>query len=226
MPDPQNWPSDVAHIPTLRLARDFSPALIPLISSAPGGKYAPQPTQHPSCVMIKRIAQFGHPANGQCGLFAKRKIAGGEMIIPYLGVVHASFQPSEELLAARDGVTVPGSAEASVTPIPPPNDHEHETSDYDLSLLRLSASDIRNPFPGYHVSIGVDAAKLGNAARMVNDYRGIPGVTAPNAEFRQGRGPGGELRMEVWSLKCGVDKGQEVLVSYGKGWWSARKGAG
>jgi hypothetical protein len=171
--------------------------------------------------MIKRISQPGHPANGQCGLFAKRKIAGGELIIPYLGVVHASFLAAE-LQAGDTSASVSG--DGASRPVPPANSYQHEDSDYDLSLLRLSASETRNPFPGYHISIGVNAAKMGNAARMVNDYRGIPGVVAPNAEFRQGRGAGGELRMEVWSLKCGVEKGQEVLVSYGKGWWSARKG--
>jgi hypothetical protein len=40
---------------------------------------------------------------------------------------------------------------------------------------------------------------MGNAARFVNDYRGIGG--APNAEFKLGRGEGGELRMEIWALK-------------------------
>lgn len=97
---------------------------------------------------------------------------------------------------------------------------DHTESDYDLSLLRISAADSRNPFPEYHLSIGVDAAVSGNAARFVNDYRGIG--SAPNAEFRLGTGEGGELRMEIWSLKCGIAKGDEILVSYGKSWWGAR----
>ena len=214
MTQPPNWPSNVTYVTTPRLARDFPSALVPLISTAPNGKLHPQPTLHPSSVMIKRIAQLGHPANGQCGLFAKRKISGGELIIPYLGVIHASFLATVDIRS-----TDPDDEDRKR---PPLNNPGHDASDYDLSLLRVSASDPRNPYPGYHVSIGVDAAKMGNAARMVNDYRGIPGVAAPNAEFRQGRGAGGELRMEVWSLKCGMEKGQEVLVSYGKGWWSAR----
>jgi hypothetical protein len=63
---------------------------------------------------------------------------------------------------------------------------------------------------------------MGNAGRFVNDFRGIG--TASNAEFKLGRGEGGELRMEIWALKGkGVGKGEEVLVSYGKSWWGARK---
>ena len=121
-------------------------------------------------------------------------------------MIHASFTPAENY-------------EGTQIQLPP--DDEHKDSDYDLSLLRLSASDPRNPFPGLHVSIGVDAAQCGNAARFVNDYRGIG--SAPNAEFRQGKGEGGELRMELWSLKGGIPKGEEILVSYGKGWWGARR---
>jgi hypothetical protein len=134
---------------------------------------------------------------------------GGEMLIPYLGVIHASFTPSDDL----DPAATPPSAVKVAD--------EHSESDYDLSLLRVSASEVKNPFPGYHISIGVDAAKCGNAARFVNDYRGIG--TAPNAEFRVGQGENGELRMEIWALKNGIGKGEEVLVSYGKGWWGARK---
>lgn len=122
------------------------------------------------------------------------------MVIPYLGIIHADVV-SEDAEEVR-------------------KDSAHAESDYDLSLLRLSASDVRNPLPG-HVSIGVDAASAGNAARFVNDYRGV--AARPNAEFRIGRGEAGELRMEVWALKGGIAKGDEVLVSYGKGWWGARK---
>jgi hypothetical protein len=93
-------------------------------------------------------------------------------------------------------------------------------SDYDLSLCRLpSPSAVEGV-----LSIGIDAAKMGNEARFINDYRGVQGVERPNAEFRELREGGtGELRMSVWSLSEGIKKGEEILVSYGKGWWSSRK---
>lgn len=130
------------------------------------------------------------------------------MIIPYLGVIHHTFIPVNPDPTAQ---------------IQTENPESESESDYDLSLLRLSHADPRNPYPEsqYHISIGVDAAKMGNAARFVNDFRGIG--CAANAEFRVGRGEGGELRMEIWALKGGVGKGEEVLVSYGKSWWGARK---
>ncbi|KAF1835060.1 hypothetical protein BDW02DRAFT_313189 [Decorospora gaudefroyi] len=101
--------------------------------------------------------------------------------------------------------------------------HDHtdtdQTSDYDLSLDR-------------ELGIGVDASKMGNEARYVNDYRGIS--TAPNAEFRDihvdiGSGVV-EKTVGVFVLNAGksgkrakgIGRGQEILVSYGKGFWTER----
>jgi hypothetical protein len=95
----------------------------------------------------------------------------------------------------------------------------NESSDYDLSLDREHG-------------IGVDASMMGNEARFVNDYRGIGG--APSAEFRDifvdlGNGKV-EKRIGVFVLSAGksgkrakgISKGQEILISYGKGFWAAR----
>jgi hypothetical protein len=97
-----------------------------------------------------------------------------------------------------------------------------QASDYDLSLDR-------------ELGIGVDASKMGNEARFINDYRGVS--TAPNAEFRDifvdvGAGKV-EKRVAVFVLSAGksgkrskgIGRGQEILVSYGKGFWSERQSA-
>jgi hypothetical protein len=94
-----------------------------------------------------------------------------------------------------------------------------EASDYDLSLDR-------------DFGVGVDASKMGNEARFINDYRGV--ADAPSAEFRDifvdiGRGKV-EKRIGVFVLSAGksgkrakgIPKGQEILASYGKGFWAAR----
>lgn len=95
-----------------------------------------------------------------------------------------------------------------------------ETSDYDLSLDRESG-------------IGVDASKMGNEARFINDYRGIS--SGPNAEFRDILVDVGfgilERRMGVFVLSAGksgkrskgISRGDEILISYGKGFWSGRQ---
>ena len=84
-------------------------------------------------------------------------------------------------------------------------------SDYDVSLYRFS---------GNGENIGVDASRMGNEARFVNDYRGIR--PKPNAGFADWRTTGGDLRIGIWSLVEGIRKGDEIVVSYGKGWWTAR----
>lgn len=97
-----------------------------------------------------------------------------------------------------------------------------ETSDYDLSLDR-------------ELGIGVDATRFGNEARFINDYRGVS--TAPNAEFRDAFVDIGKGKVEkcvgVFVLSAGksgkrakgVGRGQEILVSYGKGFWTERQAA-
>lgn len=63
---------------------------------------------------------------------------------------------------------------------------------------------------------------MGNEARFINDYRGA--ATKPNAVFVDERSVAGELQMTVWSCDQEIKKGDEILVSYGKGWWMARSG--
>lgn len=93
-------------------------------------------------------------------------------------------------------------------------------SDFDLSLDR-------------ELGIAVDASKMGNEARFINDFRGV--AVSPNAEFRDiwvGIGKGlFEKRMAAYVLPAGksgkrakgIAKGEEILVSYGKGFWMERE---
>lgn len=96
-----------------------------------------------------------------------------------------------------------------------------QSSNYDLSLDR-------------EVGISVDATHMGTEARFINDYRGVR-VAGPNAEFRDvwidfGHGQG-ERGIGVFVLsagksgkrKEGIKKGEEIVVSYGKGFWEQRQ---
>lgn len=83
-------------------------------------------------------------------------------------------------------------------------------SEYDLSLCRLPEG----------VSVGIDASKMGNQARFVNDYRGV--ARQANAVFVDGQTSSGEFCMSVWSFNREIKKGEEILVSYGKSWWQSR----
>ncbi|THH09869.1 hypothetical protein EW145_g1712 [Phellinidium pouzarii] len=135
-----------------------------------------------SPVVIRRIGDLAHPAVGQMGLFASKKILSRTLIIDYLGEAHAD---------------------------------ERLDSDYDLSLHRAQ------PEEGVYISVGIDATRMGNEARFINDYRGVR--TKPNAIFKERRTLSGELRMSVWSDSETIKKGDEILVSYGKSWWQTRQ---
>jgi len=67
----------------------------------------------------------------------------------------------------------------------------------------------------------VDASRKGNEAPFVNNFRGIK--SKPNAIFRQGLDHRGWLQMSILSGSLPIKKGEEILVSYGKGWWKARQ---
>jgi SET domain-containing protein len=95
------------------------------------------------------------------------------------------------------------------------------SSDYDLAFLDRDAS------------LAIDGASMGNEARFINDYHGIR--DGPNAVFEEYyvkvKGAKGkemwEARMGVWvnPLSSGIAKGEEICLSYGKGYWRARLAA-
>lgn len=91
---------------------------------------------------------------------------------------------------------------------------DQKESDYDLWLER-------------GLDVAVDAAREGNEGRYVNDYRGVR--ERANAEFRTVWCERfGELCVGVWVVggkkgKGGIRKGEEICVSYGKGFWEERK---
>ena len=134
------------------------------------------PTSRSRILVICPIESHAHPAVGQYGLFAAKKIPPRTFLLDYLGEVHC----------------------------------EERASDYDLSLYRSNEG----------TNIGIDARFMGNEARFINDFRGIS--DRPNAFFVDRRTDSGELRMSVWSGKEGIKKGSEVVVTYGKSWWSSR----
>jgi hypothetical protein len=95
-----------------------------------------------------------------------------------------------------------------------------QASDYDMCLDR-------------DLGIGVDASIMGNEARFINDFRGVS--AAPNAEFRDimvhTSNNRAEKRVGVFVLSAGksgkrtkgINRGQEILVSYGKGFCAQRQ---
>ncbi|KAL2147310.1 hypothetical protein VTI28DRAFT_10300 [Corynascus sepedonium] len=214
-PLPVNWPS---HIPYLARPA-YSPYLAPTHLQALRTRPADASDQLPEIprhlkpgpcpsVRITPITDPNHPAHGQAGLFAARDLAPGELILPYLGEVHIGTPPF--------GLP-PRAADDDAR-------YDYGGSDYDLWLDR-------------DADLAVDAARMGNEARFVNDYRGVPGRGGKkaNAEFRVAWDPRtGERCMAVFVLTAGkratgrartvgIARGEEILVSYGRGFWQGRR---
>ncbi|KAI6031971.1 hypothetical protein BKA83DRAFT_46882 [Pisolithus microcarpus] len=178
MARPSSWPSDVQYITSPRYHASVPTVTQLFLTDGVRLTNHPAPpkpfngTTSTVYVRIRSISDASHPARGQFGLFAVRKIPPKTHIIDYIGEVHCQ---------------------------------DRLDSNYDLSLT----------------SVGIDASKMGNEARFVNDYRGIR--CKPNAIFVEYRTAMGELRMSVRSSSDPIQKGDEILVSYGKSWWRFRE---
>ena len=127
-----------------------------------------------------RVTEEGHPALGEHGLFAARKLAPGERCVDYLGLVTL-------------------------------NGNESETSDYSATF-------------GDEHELALDAATVGNEARMCNDYRGTG--RRPNAVFDQYRDAAGDLKLAIFVGPKPVAKGEELLRRTGKGSGAPRRRLG
>lgn len=201
---PKNWSSNVSYLTAPLHSKTLNLFHISSLRTRPkDAQDIPPNTPKGPCQLVKiaPISTPSHPANGQSGLFATKDLKPGTFILQYLGEVHASSSAS----ASSSNST--------------PNIDPHANSDYDLSLDREHG-------------IGIDADKSGNEARFINDYRGI--ADKPNAEFKEIWDERKKERgMGVWVLeegksgkRKGIRKGEEILVSYGRGFWGARKGKG
>ncbi|KAL2149334.1 hypothetical protein VTH82DRAFT_8682 [Thermothelomyces myriococcoides] len=246
-PLPENWPSHIPYLTRSAYSPFLSPAHLRALHTRPADASDPLPeiprqlkTGPCPSVRIIPITDPNHPAYGQAGLFATRDLAPGELILPYFGEVHIGTPPFGRLSSADSSSRRGGGDDGKDDT---DDGYDYAQSDYDLWLDR-------------DADLAVDAARMGNEARFVNDYRGVPDrggnfITnnckeqkkeknklkkRPNAEFRAAWDPRtGERCMAVFVLPAGkratgrartvgIARGEEILVSYGKGFWQERRG--
>ncbi|KAK3503965.1 hypothetical protein B0T13DRAFT_445250 [Neurospora crassa] len=243
---PLNWPSNLPYL----TAPLFSPLLTPSHYSAlrtrpPANSIEPLDELPADYVagpckkaVILPITDKRHPACGQAGLFAARDLKPGELVVRYLGEIHPGgeewggrlvFPPSEEGEEEKeegdeDGKTDKVKQLAKEEKEEEQVKYNYKQSDYDLWL-------------DHALDLAIDAARCGNEARFVNDYRGVPNpafplgykpqskkeelfMKRPNAEFKVVWDPQRQERaMAVYVLPAGkkaVGRAREVGVARGE----------
>ena len=192
---PRNWPKEITYLTTLHIPAPLTPTVL-RISSSSG---AP-PLQLP----IVRQPHSPSPLVRITPITLRSHPANGQH-----GLLATKPLPPDTLILLYLGVLHPSST-------------TDPDSNYDLSVDR-------------DLDLSIDASRSGNEARFINDYRGIR-PDGPNAEFRdclvESRPRIWERRIGVFVLGAGkaggkrakgIAKGEEIVVSYGKGFWNARK---
>jgi hypothetical protein len=194
---PPSWPPGITYLTRSRLSPTFNKRHLPLLHSSSASSPNKPPSKHPQTqpfpkdlIKIKKITAEGHPAKGQLGLVALKKIDPKVRVIHYTGIYHT---------------------------------RPHPESDYDLSVVRVTSDEEpkEGEESGETIDIALDAARMGGAGRLINDYRGI--ASRPNCQFVDVVDENGWKGMEVWTLGAGVSKGEELLVSYGRNFWAGRR---
>lgn len=200
---PTNWPSNVNYttrniysksIPSDILQNLTGKSTVSQANST--SAFPPQTAKHVANVggvKIRLITNKSHPACGQYGLFAARKLKPKAHVLDYMGVVHTDQEADPD-------------------------------SDYDITLDGGAITMVKNLETGEEkeerMPISIDAWKWGNEGRMVNDYRGIG--DKPNVQFDE-HIVQGEQRIGIFVMDKEIQKGEELLVSYGKGMFNKKK---
>jgi hypothetical protein len=175
LPKPKNWPASLPYLPRPLYESSISQEILSQLHKAPASSSPDAssvipatklPAMPNSAVEIIAVTKSTHPAYGQHGLFAAQDLSPGEMICLYTGLVYTS--PPADISGA-------GNKSEQTNP--------HADSDYDLSLCR-------------ELGISIDAEQMGNEARFVNDFRGVP-VAAGLGKGGEKAGPNVEFR-DVW----------------------------
>jgi hypothetical protein len=196
----------------------------------------------PAKLKIAPVTDPKHPAFGQNCMIASKKLKPKQHLLDYVGVVHEEISVSRtsDYLLSFLNIPIlqepPGAGLELLKKEMEGSGSSPCTTSTSSSLSEVSAqqatetSSSEPPQPQnassgpIYVTLSIDANNPGNEARMINDFRGI--AKAPNVEFKLYRHPTNvapKIRMGVFVLPGReIQAGEEILLSYGKGFWTAR----
>ncbi|KAI0322299.1 hypothetical protein OF83DRAFT_1080362 [Amylostereum chailletii] len=107
---PKGWPTDIRFLHELCYHPSIPPHVAAFLHGKDGTFYVPRPEPRAVVCTIKQISAPSHPASGQNGLFASRKISARTYILDYIGQVHCEDRPESSydlsLYRSQDGLNV------------------------------------------------------------------------------------------------------------------------
>ncbi|KII93377.1 hypothetical protein PLICRDRAFT_101607 [Plicaturopsis crispa FD-325 SS-3] len=107
---PSHWPKDIEYIKSSRFHASVSPEVRAHILGQVNGGQRDVDTGVRSLAVIRPIPPSAHPAAGQYGLFAAKKIPPRTRILDYIGEVHCDDRPASDydlsLYRLQDGTSV------------------------------------------------------------------------------------------------------------------------
>ncbi|TFK20138.1 SET domain protein [Coprinopsis marcescibilis] len=107
---PSNWPSEIVFRGKSTYHSSVTGSIKTYLLSFPIPSSTIGETNTPCKVLIRKIQDVAHPANGQCGLFAGQKIGAATFIIDYIGEIHTDDRPESDydlsLARLEDGTSI------------------------------------------------------------------------------------------------------------------------
>ncbi|KAI0757305.1 hypothetical protein C8Q80DRAFT_1215972 [Daedaleopsis nitida] len=114
---PHHWPSNVQYLSQPRYHSSVPKHIHDLVCPSSTGQARAPASPQKSPVAIQLISDPSHPAHGQYGLFAAKKIPPRTLILDYIGEVHCDHRPASDydlsLYRTPDHVSVGVDAQAA-----------------------------------------------------------------------------------------------------------------
>jgi hypothetical protein len=92
---PKHWPTHVQYLTVPHFHSSVSSDALSFLRGGSSKGISPTPAAQ-SLGVIRPIIDSSHPANGQHGLFAARKIPARTLIVEYIGEVHSDERPTSD----------------------------------------------------------------------------------------------------------------------------------
>ncbi|TFK41329.1 SET domain protein [Crucibulum laeve] len=107
---PSHWPQEIQYIQASRYHASVLPEIRQFIIGAVSTTCGQFSERCRSWVIIRVISNISHPACGQRGLFAAKKIPPRTRLLDYIGEIHCDDRPNSDydlsLYRTQDGVNV------------------------------------------------------------------------------------------------------------------------